>query len=147
MEDNKPVCLLEKPASDWLVCFVPPIEKQWWHWMLRSRFKHCFALKHEGPDCWVLFEPWWSRILIAKLNNDEAQAFIDWGKKGIILKVKEHKPGRSSQWRGWMSCAALVAHVLGRPCWVYTPAQLLKKLLREPENHHLVELWAHRYGI
>jgi hypothetical protein len=43
-------------------------------------------------------------------------------------------PGHSSQLRGWLSCAALVAHLLGRRCFVYTPAQLLKRLRAESET-------------
>lgn len=126
-----PFCLLQRPAAQWLVCFVPPKEQQWWHPLLRSRLKHCFALKREGADRWTLFEPWWSRILIATLTDDEAERFLAWGREGVILTVKERIPGSSSQLRGWMSCAALVAHVLGRSYFVYTPAQLLRRLEKE----------------
>ena len=133
MNDGPPVCLLKRPPGEWLVCFVPPKEKQWWHRYLRGPFKHCFALKHEGTNRWTLFEPWWSRILVATLTDAEANAFIAWGREGVILPVTEWIPGRSSQLRGWMSCAALVAHLLGRPYWVWTPRQLYNRLARETD--------------
>ena len=129
---NNPVCVLDRLPDEWIVCFVPPQEHQWWHRFLRSRLKHCFAIKKEGADAWVVFEPWWSRILINVLTDWEAQLFLDWGKKGIMLRVTERIPGNSSQLRGWMTCAALVAHVLGRNYWVWTPYQLLMRLLKEP---------------
>jgi len=129
-----PFCLLNRPAAEWLVCFVPPKERQWWHRLLGSPLKHCFAIKREAPNAWTLFEPWWSRILIATLTDEEAEPFLNWGREGVILKVKEAIPGTSSQLRVWMSCAALIAHVLGRNYLVYTPAQLLRRLIRERDT-------------
>ena len=136
MGEIEPICLLERPPGEWIVCFVPPIDKQWWHPLLPSRLKHCYALKPEGPDRWVIFEPWWNRILLTIGTDQEAAVFLAWGRQGKILRVRENSPGRSSQIRGWMSCAALVAHLLGRYYWVWTPKQLYNRLRREPGVVH-----------
>lgn len=121
-----------KPA-EWFVCFVPPIEPQWWHWMLRSRLKHCFAIRRDHCGNYIVFEPWWSRIFLACLSDRESQLFLTWASLGVTLKVREKIPGRSSQLRIWMSCAALLAHMLGRNYYVWTPQQLYNRLIKEPD--------------
>ncbi len=131
---GEPLCLLERPPVDWLVCFVPPNNVQWWHPLLRSPLKHCFCLRRERSDTWILFEPWWSRVLLAVLTDAEAEQFLNWGRRGTIISVIEHVPGDSSQLRGWLSCAAQIAHILGRKYFVYTPYRLLQRLLAEPET-------------
>ena len=125
--------LVPREPVEWMVCFVPPIERQWWHWLIPHRWKHCFAMKYENGS-WMVFEPWWSRMFLAVLTKDEAKYFLAWAERGEILLVKEHIPGRSSQLRGWLTCASLIAHLLGRNYWVWTPHALYRKLLREASD-------------
>jgi hypothetical protein len=125
--------LITRGADEWLICFVPPIKPQWWHWLTISWMKHCFAIKEITPDCWLLFEPWWSRMMVCTLTKEQANQFLAWGRRGNILAVQEQIPGQSSQLRGWMTCAALVAHLLGRKYWVWTPYQLHARLMAEPD--------------
>lgn len=125
-------CLISKSPATWYVCFVPPIEPQWWHKYFHGRHKHCFAIKLESNGSWTLFEPWWSRILVSGISAGEAQRFLAWAARGDVLRVVEHIPGKSSQLRIWMTCGALVAHLLGRSYWVWTPHQLYRKLRAEP---------------
>jgi hypothetical protein len=132
MGETEPVSLLQREPGEWIVCFVPAIDRQWWHRYLPSKMKHCYALKPEGVDRWLIFEPWWSRLLLAVATDEEAKVFLAWGRRGKMLRVREHVPGRSSQMRVWMSCAALVAHLLGRNYWVWTPKQLYERLRKEP---------------
>jgi hypothetical protein len=54
------------------------------------------------------------------------------GRQGDVLHVREAVPGRGSQIRGWMICAAFASYLLGRPYRVWTPHGLYKLLLREP---------------
>jgi len=61
-------------------------------------------------------------------TGDEVSAL---GVKGDVLLVREAIPGHSSQLRGWMTCAVLTAHLLGRKYLVWTPHQLYRLLLRE----------------
>ena len=49
-----------------------------------------------------------------------------------MLHVREAVPGRGSQIRGWMICAAFASYLLGRPYRVWTPHGLYNLLLREP---------------
>lgn len=125
-----PICLVYREPVDWLVCFVPAIDRQWWHCLL-GKYKHCYALRKISDNQWLVLEPWWSRIMLTTLTDHEAELFIRWGRRGTILTVREHIPGASSQLRGWMSCAALVAHLLGRNYMVWTPQQLLNRLQNE----------------
>jgi hypothetical protein len=128
-ENGAPVTL--EPGS-WFVCFVPGLERQWWHRFVHERHKHVFALRPEPDGDWTLFEPWWTRMLAATINAHQARKFLRWGSHGDVLLVREAVPGRGSQLRGWMNCAALASYLLGRPYWVWTPHGLYRRLLREP---------------
>ena len=128
-KDGSPVTL--EPGS-WFVCFVPGLQKQWWHRFVNKRHKHVFAMRPARPGEWTLFEPWWHRLLTATITSEQARKFLVWGARGDVLLVREAIPGRGSQVRGWMTCAALSSYLLGRPYWVWTPHGLYKLLLREP---------------
>jgi hypothetical protein len=117
----------------WFVCFVPGLKKQWWHPFVNKRHKHVFAMRPAGPGEWTLFEPWWHRLLTATITSEQARKFLLWGAHGDVLHVWEAVPGRGSQVRGWMTCAALASFLLGRKYWVWTPHGLFKLLLRERE--------------
>lgn len=120
------------PPGGWYVCFVPGLRKQWWHRFVNNRHKHVFAMRPAGRGEWTLFEPWWTRLLTATITSEQARKFLLWGARGDVLHVYEAIPGRGSQLRGWMNCAALASYLLGRPYWVWTPHGLYKLLLREP---------------
>ncbi len=128
-QDGSPVTL---EAAAWYVCFVPGLKKQWWHPFVDDHHKHVFALRPAGPGHWTLFEPWWHRLLTATITSEQARKFLLWGARGDVLHVREAVPGRGSQVRGWMTCAALASYLLGRKYWVWTPHGLYKLLLREP---------------
>lgn len=127
--DGAPVRL---EAGSWFVCFVPGLRKQWWHKFVHKKHQHVFAMRPERKGEWTLFEPWWHRLLTATITSDQARKFLLWGARGDVLLVREAIPGRGSQVRGWMTCAALASYLLGRPYWVWTPHGLYKLLLREP---------------
>lgn len=129
--------LTPREPAEWLVCFVPPIAPQPWHWLLKSSWKHCFALKRETDGSWTVFEPWWSRMFLSGLTPEEAQLFLRWASRGMVLAAREAIPGKSSQLRFWMTCAALVAHLLGRRYWAWTPRQLYHRLAHEPGVRHI----------
>ncbi|MBN2505743.1 MAG: zinc-binding alcohol dehydrogenase family protein [Verrucomicrobia bacterium] len=122
--------MLEKGC--WFVCFVPGITRQWWHPFAHKRHKHVFALRSELYGLWTVFEPWWTRMVVASLRPEQASQFLRWGARGDVLLVRESIPGHSSQFRGWMNCAALTVHLLGRRYWAWTPHQLYRRLLQEP---------------
>jgi hypothetical protein len=124
--------LIQLDPASWFVCFVPPIDKQFWHWFVYARHAHVFALRPEPEGGWTLFEPWWTRLLVAKITTLQAAKFLRWGSKGDVLLVRETVPGSSSQLRGMMTCAALAAHMLGRRYFVLTPHQLYRRMIREP---------------
>ena len=128
-KDGSPLTIAPR---EWLVCFVPGLLKQWWHPFVNKRHKHVFVMRPAGPGEWTLFEPWWHRILIATITSEQARKFLIWGARGDVLHVREAVPGRGSQVRGWMTCAALAAYLLGRRYWVWTPHGLYKLLVREP---------------
>lgn len=127
--DGFPVTI--KPAG-WFVCFVPGLLKQWWHPFVHEKHKHVFAMRPAGLGQWTLFEPWWHRLLTATITSEHARKYLLWGARGDVLHVREAIPGRGSQVRGWMTCAALSSYLLGRKYWVWTPHGLYKLLLREP---------------
>lgn len=128
-QDGAPVTL---EAGSWFVCFVPGLQKQWWHRFVHPKHKHVFAMQPAAAGEWTLFEPWWHRLLTATITSEQARKFLLWGARGDVLLVREAIPGRGSQLRGWMNCAALASYLLGRPYWVWTPHGLYKLLLREP---------------
>lgn len=128
-QDGSPVTL--EPGS-WFVCFVPGLVKQWWHPFVHKVHQHVFAMRPDKPGEWTLFEPWWHRLLTATITSRQARKFLLWGARGDVLLVREAIPGRGSQVRGWMNCAALASYLLGRPYRVWTPHGLYKLLLREP---------------
>ena len=120
------------PPGGWYLCFVPGLQKQWWHRFVNQRHKHVFAMKPAGPGEWTLFEPWWHRLLATTITSEQARKFLLWGARGDVLHVREAIAGHGSQVRGWMTCAALASYLLGRPYWVWTPHGLYNLLLREP---------------
>lgn len=94
IDDNGAPVTVE-PGS-WFVCFVPGLERQWWHRFVNHRHKHVFALRPESDGDWTVFEPWWTRMLTATLSADQARKFLRWGSHGDVLLVRESVPGRGS---------------------------------------------------
>ncbi|HEY5803604.1 MAG TPA: TetR/AcrR family transcriptional regulator C-terminal domain-containing protein [Lysobacter sp.] len=117
--------------ASWLICFVPGLRRQWWHRFADARHKHVFALRPVGDGTWLLVEPWWTRLMVNVLTLDEAIRFLRWGSAGNILQVRESIPGKASQMRGWSNCSVLIAFLLGRSYWTWTPNGLYRRLLRE----------------
>ena len=116
---------------DWIVCFVPGLRRQWWHRFVHRKHKHVFAMRPTSMGNWLLVEPWWSRMMVTILSPADAVKFLRWADMGDILRVREAIPGKGNQVRGWSNCAALIAFVLGRASWTWTPHGLYRELLRE----------------
>lgn len=130
--------LITLEAGSWFVCFVPGLDRQWWHPLVNRRHKHVFAIRPAGPNSWTLFEPWWHRLLTATITWGQAKKFLLWGARGDVLLVREAIPGRGlGQLRGWMNCAGLTSYLLGRSYWVWSPHRLYKLLLREANVCHV----------
>jgi hypothetical protein len=119
--------------AQWFVCFVPGLQRQWWHRFANDKHKHVFALRMVDDDTWLLVEPWWTRLMVNVLTLDEAIKFLRWGAAGDILKVRESIPGRGSQARGWSNCSVLVSFLLGRSFWTWTPNGLYRRLKAEAD--------------
>ena len=132
LSPNPDGSLVRIEPGSWFVCFVPPIDRQWWHPFFHHLHKHVFALRPERENEWTLFEPWWTRLLVATVTTKQAIKFLQWGGMGDVLLIREAVPGHSSQLRGMMTCAALAAHMLGRTYFVWTPHQLYGRLVHEP---------------
>ena len=132
LQQNPDGSLVPLAPGSWFVCFVPAIDKQFWHRFVHKVHKHVFALRPERDGEWTVFEPWWTRLLVATIPMEAAAKFLRWGAEGDVLLVRETIPGHSSQLRGMMTCAALAAHMLGRTYFVWTPHQLYRRLIREP---------------
>lgn len=132
LEIDQDGSLVTLEPGSWFVCFVPGLQKQWWHPFVNKRHKHVFAMRPAGKDEWTLFEPWWHRLLSATITAEQARKFLLWGAQGDVLLVREAIPGHGSQVRGWMNCAVLASYLLGRKYRVWTPHGLYKLLLREP---------------
>lgn len=128
--DGSPITVHE---GHWFVCFVPGLQRQWWHRFTNAKHKHVFAMRLVDDDTWLLLEPWWTRMMVNVLTLDEAIKFLRWGAVGNILKVREAIPGRGSQARGWSNCAVLVSFLLGRSYWTWTPDGLYRRLMAEAE--------------
>jgi hypothetical protein len=126
--------LVAVAPADWIICFVPGLQRQWWHRLVTSRHKHVFAMRAVSGDNWLLVEPWWTRLMITVLSPADALKFLNWGATGDMLRVRESIPGRASQLRGWSNCAVLTAYVLGRPSWAWSPSGLYNELLRDRET-------------
>ncbi|BAI99112.1 hypothetical protein Sj15T_31950 [Sphingobium sp. TA15] len=123
--------LVTVPPVDWIVCFVPGLQSQWWHRFVLSKHKHVYAMRPTSTGSWLLVEPWWTRMMVTILPPADAVKFLRWGGTGDILRVREAVPGHASQLRGWSNCAVLTAFVLGRRSWTWTPHGLFRRLLRE----------------
>lgn len=123
--------LVTQGPADWIICFVPGLQRQWWHRFVDRRHTHVFAMRPTNTGGWLLVEPWWSRMMVTILPPADAVKFLRWGGAGDILRVREAIPGTASQFRGWSNCAVLAAFVLGRSSWTWTPHGLYRQLLRE----------------
>jgi hypothetical protein len=139
------------PAADWLVCFVPGLYPQWWHRFAHPRHKHVFAIRPLGDGCWLLVEPWWTRLMVNVLTPDQAAKFLQWGAAGDVLRVREAIPGHGTQLRGWSNCAVLVAFLLGRAYWTWTPHGLYRRLAADAsvvavDTHRLLREHFRRIG-
>jgi hypothetical protein len=131
-EYGSPVTL---EAASWFVCFVPGLQKQWWHGFVHKRHKHVFAIRPEPNGTWTLFEPWWRRLLTASLTTGQARKFLEWAAAGDVLLVRESVPGSGSQMRGWANCAVLVSFLLGRGYRTWSPHGFYRRLIREHGVH------------
>ena len=123
--------LVSLPAAEWFVCFVPGLRRQWWHRFMNAKHQHVFAMRMVDDFCWILVEPWWTRMLVSVLTLDEAIKFLRWGAAGDILQVREAVPGRGDQVHGWSNCAVLIAFLLGRSYRTWTPHGLYRRLVAE----------------
>lgn len=119
------------PAAEWFVCFVPGLQKQWWHRFTNARHQHVFAIRMVDDGSWILVEPWWTRMLVSVLTLDEAVKFLRWAATGDILQVREAVPGGGNQVRGWSNCAVLITFLLGRSYRTWTPHGLYRRLVSE----------------
>lgn len=129
IDENGSVVTL--PAAEWLVCFVPGLYPQWWHRFAHAKHKHVFAIRKLDHESWLLVEPWWTRLMVNVLSANEAIKFLRWGAAGHVLKVREAIPGRGTQLRGWSNCAVLMAFLLGRSYWTWTPHGLYRRLMAD----------------
>jgi hypothetical protein len=127
------------PAAEWFVCFVPGLRKQWWHRFANAKHNHVFAIRMVDDDRWLLVEPWWTRMLVSVLTQDEALEFLRWGTTGDILQVREAIPGHGNQVRGWSNCAVLISFLLGRSYWTWTPHGLYRRLVAEHDARSVTE--------
>lgn len=118
----------------WIIGFVPGLKPQWWHRLAHPTHKHVFGLKTTDGVHWTLFEPWWTRIMVSTVSAEKAVKFLHWAARGDALSVKEEIPGRASQVRLWMNCAALMSFLLGRPYRVWTPNGLFRRLSAEVDT-------------
>lgn len=137
VELNPDGSLVEIEPGSWFVGFVPQIEREWWSFLAHETHKHCFALRPAGRRDWIVFESWWRRVLVATIDEEAAAKYLRWGHEGDVLLVREEVPGRSNQVRIWVNCANLIAHMLGRAYWVWTPHGLYRRLQREPGTCHV----------
>jgi hypothetical protein len=128
---DKDGSLVTVDPADWIVCFVPGLQRQWWHFFANGRHKHVFAIRPTGSGSWLLVEPWWSRMMVTTLGPAEAVKFLRWAETGDMLRVREAIPGRASQFRGWSNCAVLISLLLGRSSRTWTPHGLYRQLLEE----------------
>jgi hypothetical protein len=119
------------PAAEWLVCFVPGLSRRWWHRFTNAKHQHVFAMRMVSDGCWILVEPWWTRMLVGVLTPADAVKFLRWAATGDILQVREAVPGCGNQVRGWSNCAVLIAFLLGRSYWTWTPHGLFCRLVAE----------------
>ena len=122
---------VDVPAAEWFVCFVPGLQRQWWHRFTNAKHQHVFAMRMVDDGCWILVEPWWTRMLVSVLTLDQAVKFLRWGAAGDILQVREAVPGCGNQVRGWSNCAVLIAFLLGRSYRTWTPHGLYRRLAAE----------------
>lgn len=122
---------VDVPAAEWFVCFVPGLQKQWWHRFTNTRHHHVFAMRMVDDGCWILVEPWWTRMLVSVLTMDEAVKFLRWAAEGDILQVREAVPGCGNQLGGWANCAVLMTFLLGRSYRTWTPHGLYRRLVAE----------------
>ena len=128
--------LVTVEPADWLICFVPGLQKQWWHRFVNARHKHVFAMRPTDTASWILVEPWWTRLMVTLLPSADAVKFLRWGASGDILRVREAVPGHGNQARGWSNCAVLASFVLGRASRTWTPHGLYLQLSREKGVKH-----------
>jgi len=128
--------LVSLPPAEWLVCFVPGLQKQWWHRFVNAKHKHVYAMRPTDTASWILVEPWWTRLLVTLLPSADAVKYLRWGAAGDILRVREAIPGHGNQARGWSNCAVLSSFVLGRASHTWTPHGLYRQLCREPGVKH-----------
>lgn len=128
--------LITVDPVDWMICFVPGLQRRWWHRFVDHKHKHVFAMRPMDTGNWLLVEPCWSRLMITILSPADAVKFLQWGGTGDVLRVREATPGKGSQFRGWSNCAVLTAFVLGRSSWTWTPHGLYRQLLRESTTQH-----------
>jgi AefR-like transcriptional repressor, C-terminal domain len=126
--DGSPVSL---PAAEWFVCFVPGLQKQWWHCFTNKRHQHVFLMRMVDDASWILVEPWWTRMVVSVLTLDEAVKYLRWGATGNMLQIREDIPGSGNQAHGWSNCAVLTSFLLGRSFWTWTPHGLYHRLRAE----------------
>ena len=79
---------------DWIICFVPGLQRQWWHRFVHHKHKHVFAMRPTNTGSWLLVEPWWSRMMVTILPPADAVKFLRWGGTGDILRVREQSQVR-----------------------------------------------------
>ena len=120
------------PPADWLVCFVPGLEPEWWHRFAHPKHQHVFAMRPLGGRLWLLVESWKNKLSVASLDVADALKFMRWATAGDVPRVKEHLPGSASHARGWSNCAVLTALLLGRRSRTWTPHGLYRQLVSEP---------------
>lgn len=121
-------------VSDWMVIFHEATGEGWLEKVTPGVFKHV-SLVAWAPQAqvWVYLDVRFGQTKLILLPNGERAevALGEWSKGATIVKFRAHER-KQPTFRGFFSCVASAAHMLGVPLCVWaTPDRLYRALVSE----------------
>ncbi len=126
----------------WWVVFMDFIDQEdragvaWWHRCTRPGFRHCLALRHDESGQVVGCNPLRQGLILSYEPGPalvHLETFAAHGATIVLVKtpLSAYDPAlRTASIRGPMlTCASVVAYLIGVHGWIVTPRQLYRTIL------------------
>lgn len=122
--------------SVWFIAFFEDSKTSWVHWLVRGKFKHCFAFGF-SPEAgaWVVVDAALNETSVTLLPDSQESLMLlgRWTAGAAVLKIDAPTPDPiiRARFRPLYCCTSSVASIIGLKRSALRPDALYRLLIRE----------------